>query len=115
MKPFVYVAGPLSLHPMHATHDALTFCSELYGSGLVVPFSPHATVVWDMIVPADYEQWMEYDLDVLPHMNAVYRMPGDSPGADREVAFAQSRGIPVFFHVSALLKWATLWIAAQSE
>lgn len=106
MKPFVYVAGPLSNHPMHNTHEALTICSVLIESGVVIPFSPHVTVLWDMIVPMHYERWMEYDLDVLSHMNAILRWGGESPGADREIEHSKTLGIPQFYEVEPLLAWA---------
>lgn len=109
MKPFVYVAGPLSNHPMHNTSRALIICSQLYQTGLVIPFSPHTTVIWDMIVPADYEQWMEYDFDVIHHMNALYRISGVSPGADREIEHALNLHIPVFYEKDELLAWAAGW------
>lgn len=94
---------------MHRVSESLVFCSELYETGLVIPFSPHLTVLWDIVVPADYEQWMEYDLDVLSHMNAVIRRPGESPGADREVTRAREMPIPVFHKKDDLLVWAETW------
>ncbi|MEI5579226.1 DUF4406 domain-containing protein, partial [Streptomyces brasiliscabiei] len=33
---------------------------------------------------------------LLQHCDAVLRLPGDSRGADQDVAIAQRRGIPVF-------------------
>ena len=36
---------------------------------------------------------------LLQHCDAVLRLPGDSTGADLDVAIAQERGIPVYRHV----------------
>jgi hypothetical protein len=36
---------------------------------------------------------------LLAHCDAVLRLPGDSTGADRDVAIAQERGLPVYFSV----------------
>jgi hypothetical protein len=33
---------------------------------------------------------------LLQHCDAVLRLPGDSKGADQDVAIANSRGIPVY-------------------
>lgn len=37
--------------------------------------------------------------------DALYRMEGDSPGADREVEFANMHNIPVFFDIDDLNEW----------
>lgn len=57
----------------------------------------------------DYEFWLEYDLRLIERCDAVYRVAGDSPGADREVAHAQRIGVPVFSELSNLLKWCDEW------
>ena len=95
MKPLVYVAGPISSNPMHGAHDACEVGSRLLAIG-VLPVLPHLTVLWDMIDPHDYEDWMAYDFGLIDHCQALYRMAGASPGADREVAYAESLGLPVF-------------------
>lgn len=109
MKPFVYVAGPIASHPQHETNRALMLCREFIKTGVILPFSPHTSVLWDIVTPMHYEQWMEYDLDVIRHMDALYRIDGESPGSDREVAFAQELGIPVFTQPDDLVKWARKW------
>ena len=40
---------------------------------------------------AEYETWMEYDLAWLGACEALLRLPGHSPGADREVRYALGR------------------------
>jgi hypothetical protein len=37
---------------------------------------------------------------LLEHCDAVLRLPGESVGADQDVAIARSRGLPVYFDVS---------------
>lgn len=39
---------------------------------------------------------------LLQHCDAVLRLPGESTGADQDVAIARERGIPVFFDVSEI-------------
>lgn len=39
---------------------------------------------------------------LLEHCDAVLRLPGDSTGADRDVAIARRRGIPVHHHVEEI-------------
>ncbi|MFL0411418.1 DUF4406 domain-containing protein [Microbacterium paludicola] len=36
---------------------------------------------------------------LLQHCDAVLRLPGESRGADRDVAIARDRGIPVYFSI----------------
>lgn len=37
---------------------------------------------------------------LLQHCDAVLRLPGDSAGADQDVAIARERGIPVYFDIA---------------
>ena len=37
---------------------------------------------------------------LLQHCDAVLRLPGESTGADQDVAIAESRGLPVYFDVA---------------
>ena len=37
--------------------------------------------------------------DMILHCQALLRLPGESPGADREVQFARDNGVPVLYEV----------------
>ena len=37
---------------------------------------------------------------LLQHCDAVLRLPGNSKGADNDVAIAKARGIPVYFNIA---------------
>jgi hypothetical protein len=39
---------------------------------------------------------------LLEHCNAVLRLPGDSTGAEQDVAIARKRGLPVYHDVSEI-------------
>lgn len=39
------------------------------------------------------------DLEWMDHMDAVLRLPGESAGADMEVAHAKALGLPVFYSI----------------
>jgi hypothetical protein len=39
---------------------------------------------------------------LLAHCDAVLRLPGESAGADQDVAIAQKRGIPVYFSMEEI-------------
>jgi hypothetical protein len=105
-KPLVYVAGPITKPvPMHNAHKACMLGSELIRDGLVIPFIPQAGLLWDCVAPLEYEEWMEYDFGIIRNSDALFRMPGESPGADREVDFAEQLGIPVFYNMEAMYMW----------
>ena len=61
-----------------------------------IPFVPHLNHFMHMHHFRNYEEWMQYDMEWLEACDAVYRLPGESPGADRECARAMELGIPVF-------------------
>lgn len=107
-RPLVYVAGPYTRpDPVENTRLALDAGEELTDSGLVTAFVPHLTLLWHLVHPhADVEYWYEFDLTILRRADVLYRMPGASTGADREVAFAESLDIPVFYDIASVLRWA---------
>jgi hypothetical protein len=58
-----------------------------------------------MIHPHAYETWLTLDLIWLATCDAVWRLPGVSAGADREVAEAQRLGLPVWTTLAAVRAW----------
>ena len=103
-KIYVYVAGPYTKpSPSHNVHRAVEAANELLCAGLV-PFVPHVAIVWDLISPKPYEQWLEYDFHWLEKCHCVLRLPGESAGSDREEDHARSKGIPVFYSVTDVLR-----------
>ncbi|MDQ3170340.1 MAG: DUF4406 domain-containing protein [Acidobacteriota bacterium] len=93
----VYVAGPFTKpSPIINTRRAIDAAEQLRRAGYS-PFVPHLFFAWEMVHPdVGYEGWMALDFEWLAACDAIVRMPGESPGADREVAFARERGIAVF-------------------
>jgi hypothetical protein len=102
----VYVAGPYSRpDPITNIHAAIKAADVLWAAGFA-PVLPHLSGFWDVVSPHPYEEWLALDLAIMLGCNAVYRMPGESSGADKEVAFAQQRGIPIFKCLESLKSWA---------
>lgn len=52
------------------------------------------------------EPWLTMDLEIVGRCDAVLRLPGESSGADGEVAHAKAANIPVFHAVEDVLAWA---------
>ena len=93
----VYIAGPFTKGNTGINvRNAISAGNRLAERGMV-PFIPHLTHFWHLVYPNEYEFWMSWCLSWVPKCDAVLRLPGDSNGADREVALAETCGIPVFY------------------
>ena len=61
------------------------------------PYNPLLTHFWHLLYPHDIDYWYKLDMEWLEVCDAVFRLPGESVGADKEVARATALGKPVFF------------------
>lgn len=127
MRKRVYIAGPISKGDLaHNINQATAAFVTLAKAGLA-PMCPHwsvyskktetlgfgldgkPSVFCQATVQGNdemtYEDWMGVDLPWVAASDAVLRLPGESGGADREVALAKELGIPVFYSVHDLLTW----------
>jgi len=96
---YAYIAGPITQgNQFRNCAKAIKLFGTLVKLGHY-PYCPH----FDFIA-----QMLDEDLDIETHLlpldfawiakcDALIRMPGESPGSDREVAAAQSLGIPVYY------------------
>lgn len=94
-KPLIYVAGPITkgdsfLNVVRAL-DAAEQVVQLGGT----PIVPQMDFVWHMRHPHSHDFWVQNDLQVIYRCDAVFRLQGESVGADMEEAFARECGIPV--------------------
>ena len=111
MRAKVYVAGPYTRGDVAGPYtrgdvavnvrNAILAADRLADMGFA-PFVPHLTHFWHLVSPRDYEFWLRLDLQFLPHCDAVFRLPGESNGADKEVELAVKLGIPVFDDILAI-------------
>lgn len=100
----VYIAGPYTKGDVAKNvRNALEAANKLADLGFA-PFVPHLTHFWHLVFPRDYEFWLRLDNTFLPFCDALLRLPGDSHGADEEVALANTKNIPVFYDVPTLLQ-----------
>lgn len=101
----VYVSGPYSKGDVVLNvRKAILVAEEISQAGLT-PYIPHLTHFWHLIAPHQYEFWMKYDLEWLETCDILYRIYGESSGADREVEWAYELGIPVVHNMMELLDW----------
>ncbi len=57
------------------------------------PLLPQLTYLLDRLLDQDHATWVAIDLPWVAVADALLRLPGESIGADREVATAHERGI----------------------
>ena len=106
MIKYVYVAGPYTKpNPAHNVWRAVQAADALLALDFV-PYVPHISQLWDTISPKDYETWMKLDFAFIERCDAVLRLSGESPGADREVIRAKELGIPVANSIAELRAFA---------
>ena len=98
----VYVSGPLSTGDRKANvAKACEVGLELIKLGYS-PLIPHLTDHLDPDDSLGHAVWMEVDYPWVEVADAVLRLPGESKGADMEVARAQEFGIPVYNSIEEL-------------
>lgn len=102
----VYVAGPLSspapIQRERNVQIAMDAAIELIRKGHD-PYLPHLTHFLDLRqqetgAGIEYEDWIRLDLEWLRLCHGLLWL-ASSPGADRELAYAQKRGMVIFMSV----------------
>ncbi len=93
----VYVAGPMFSQgdPYENVQRGITVSRRMVSDGLA-PFVPH-TDAFMYFGNLDWQTALEWDLEWVATSEAVYRLRGDSKGADLEVGLAKKLKIPVFY------------------
>lgn len=98
----VFVSGPYSHGDVETNvRTAIQAADTLLEAGFL-PFLPHLSHYWEQVSQKPYETWMEIDFGWLAQCQAVLRLPGHSPGADRECDLAKQLGIPVVTRIEDL-------------
>lgn len=97
MKKLIYVAGPYSGGNVNLNVRTALAVGDMIVEFGGIPQVPHLFHLWDMMMPKPYHHWLDLDMDYILKCDALYRMGGESPGADKEVAFAKEHGIPVIY------------------
>ncbi len=116
MKPLIYIAGPYTKpDPVMNTRDAIIAGLAIADSGLAAVEIPHLTLLANIVEPREIDYWYDFDLDKLEHCNALLRLPGQSDGADKEVAHARALHIPVFHESQQLITWLISTNPTQNE
>ena len=103
--PLVFIAGPYTNPDTCVNmHIALKRAQAITDMGAAV-FIPHLFHFWHIMQPQLYAFWTSLDNAMLKRCDALYRIPGDSPGADAEEDLAKTLGLPVFTSMGELDNW----------
>jgi hypothetical protein len=93
----VYIASPYTIgDPVENVRKSLEMAERVIQNG-DLPFCPLLCHLWHLCAPKPYQYWLEYSMNWLRQCDFVIRMPGESEGADKEVALARELGIPVMY------------------
>lgn len=125
----VYIAGPISKGVLADNVNAATEAFVELAKAGAAPLCPHWSVYATRCQPCrtldpagrpvtgvacvgqaqpnelSHAEWVSVDTAWVAASDAVLRLPGPSVGADIEVAYAKSLGIPVFMNIDALIAW----------
>lgn len=93
----VYVAGPYTKGDVAVNVRKAIEAADLLLAFGYAPFLPHLTHFWHLVCPRPYEHWIKLDAAWVEVCDALYRLPGESEGADDEVEQARNLEIPVFY------------------
>lgn len=100
----IYVAGPIKKGDRTENiRRGIEAGEQLHAAGYVV-FIPHLNEMWEANYKHTWAEWLSHDLEWVSVCDAVYRISGESEGADLEARFAVSRGIPLFTDRAELLR-----------
>lgn len=99
----VYIASPYTKGGLEANvRRQIETADQLRKLGHL-PYAPLLDHYWHVACPHPYEYWMQMSLEWLRKADAVVRLPGESAGADAEVAEALRLGIPVYLGIEAFV------------
>jgi nucleoside 2-deoxyribosyltransferase len=101
----VYIAGPLMTGDCKKNiPKAMRAANDVANAGYSF-YLPHVLWYMNNKFPRPEKFWLAEDLKWLEKCDCVLRIPGDSRGADAEVAYAYSKGIPVFHTLEDIKEW----------
>lgn len=107
----VYVAGPISSNVFEGVQRGVAVGRKLFLDGLA-PFVPHFDAYW-WLPDGNWRSYLEYDLEYVSICDAVYRLAGESKGADLECRVATEHGIPIFYEEGDEMDYRALLANAE--
>jgi hypothetical protein len=98
----IYIASPYTKGNASVNvKRQIDAANELIDAGFC-PLTPLLLHFHNIVHPRPYDDWIKIDREWVIVCDAILRLPGESKGADNEVALAIRRGIPVFHSIEEL-------------
>jgi hypothetical protein len=124
-KPIVYIASPYTKgDPAMNTHFQCRIFDRMMSEGKAWPLAPLWAHFQHTLFPRPYEDWVAYDMALLPTCDACVRLAAtvehlgytenESRGADAEVRYFVDNGKPVFHSLEELYAWIESTWAKQT-
>jgi hypothetical protein len=102
--PLVFISGPLTRRLEEKTSFDNMCAALKVGDALLAkgycPLVPHIGLMWSFLTLDAHNRhedvWMNWCFAQILRSDFIFRLPGHSDNADREVAFAKSLGLITF-------------------
>ena len=102
MRFTVFISGPYSGGGVEQNLDNVKeIASRLIDLGFA-PIIPHFYHYVDMKYNKPYDIWLECALELLERADILFRLPGDSPGADKEEELANTLNMAIYHSIKDL-------------
>ena len=100
---YIFIACPYVSNKSKGVRRACMAADTLMTLG-AIPFNPLLFHFQDLIHPRDRDIWIAQDRAWLELCDSILRLPGESKGADAEVAYARELGLQIFDDLGGLLR-----------
>jgi len=102
LRPRIYLSGPITKGDRDANfQQAADAHKALIAAGYAV-LNPMLTMRLPGAFAIEHDTWIANDLPWVAVADAVFRLPGESQGADIECEHASIHGVPVFYDATEL-------------
>lgn len=115
-KPTVFIASPYTRgDPAINANFQCRIFDRLLSEKRVLPVAPLWTHFQHLVIPRRYEDWTDYDQEMLKLYDCCLRLDAtlpeldyvqhESKGADAEVSAFRQMGKPIFYSIEELYEW----------
>lgn len=102
----VYIASPYNIGDKEKNvHRAIEAANTLWKLGLC-PYVALLNHYWNKLTPKSEEEWLKMDFQWLDSCSILWRLPGKSVGAEKEIRYAKMMKIPVAYSLKEVLDFA---------
>jgi len=98
----IYIAGPYTKGDVDQNVEKAIFFGDWISAFGHTVFIPHLTHFWEKQIHHEWKFWMKQDLEWLKMCDAVFRIEGESRGADMEVELAKKMGKPIYYDIAEI-------------